>query len=131
MIVTISGNAFDRVLGSRIVRLYLKHMVQSPFPHLPPIPFRSLDDLGPGEGDVVSVNPYMKVAAFRDEEGEIHAVSAACTHLRCVVEFNSADRTWDCPNDGSRYGLDGRVLSGPATEPLAVRQVGHASSAAV
>lgn len=59
-----------------------------------------------------------KVAAFRDEEGAIHAVSAYCRHLGCTVKFNRAERTWDCPCHGSRYTLDGEVLYGPTVRGL-------------
>jgi glycine/D-amino acid oxidase-like deaminating enzyme/nitrite reductase/ring-hydroxylating ferredoxin subunit len=58
------------------------------------------------------------VAAYRDEEGSLHAVSAVCTHLGCVVQWNAGEKSWDCPCHGSRFGIDGAVLNGPAREPL-------------
>lgn len=76
-----------------------------------------IEDLGPGEAGIVKMNGA-RVAAFRDEDGEVHAVSPECTHLGCVVSFNDAERSWDCPCHGSRFGLDGRVLNGPATKDL-------------
>jgi glycine/D-amino acid oxidase-like deaminating enzyme/nitrite reductase/ring-hydroxylating ferredoxin subunit len=76
-----------------------------------------LDDVGPGQGAVVETGGG-KAAVFRDDDGEIHAVSAVCTHLGCQVEFNTAERTWDCPCHGSRYGVDGGVVHGPAVENL-------------
>ena len=78
---------------------------------------RTPADLAPGEGAVVR-RGKRRLAAYRDEEGTLHAVSAVCTHLRCLVSWNSGDRTWDCPCHGSRFGLDGEVLHGPATTPL-------------
>jgi glycine/D-amino acid oxidase-like deaminating enzyme/nitrite reductase/ring-hydroxylating ferredoxin subunit len=57
-------------------------------------------------------------AAYRDREGSVHAVSATCTHLGCLVEFNEVEETWECPCHGSRFTLDGEVLQGPATAPL-------------
>jgi glycine/D-amino acid oxidase-like deaminating enzyme/nitrite reductase/ring-hydroxylating ferredoxin subunit len=78
---------------------------------------RSLDDLSPGEGAVLKLNGE-RVAAFKDEQGTVHAVSAVCTHLRCIVGWNPADRTWDCPCHGSRFALDGAVIHGPATARL-------------
>ncbi|MEA3075582.1 MAG: hypothetical protein QOF60_490 [Actinomycetota bacterium] len=81
----------------------------------------ALDTLGPGEGGVVRTPGGTKVAAFRDEGGIVHAVSPVCTHLGCVVGFNAAERTWDCPCHGSRFTVDGEVIEGPATDDLARR----------
>jgi glycine/D-amino acid oxidase-like deaminating enzyme/nitrite reductase/ring-hydroxylating ferredoxin subunit len=87
-----------------------------------PLPAGSVKDLAPGEGDVVRYHGK-KVAAYRDPAGHVHAVSAKCTHLGCDVEWNGAERSWDCPCHGSRFGTDGSVLSGPATKPLERRDV--------
>ena len=78
---------------------------------------RSLDQLAPGAGGIVKVESD-KVAAFRDDDGVVHAVSPICTHLYCQVRFNAAERSWDCPCHGSRFGTDGAVLEGPAVNPL-------------
>jgi glycine/D-amino acid oxidase-like deaminating enzyme/nitrite reductase/ring-hydroxylating ferredoxin subunit len=76
-----------------------------------------LDDLQTGQGAVVKVEGEA-IAAYRDEKGNVVAVSARCTHMGCVVHFNDAERSWDCPCHGSRFALDGSVLSGPATSDL-------------
>jgi glycine/D-amino acid oxidase-like deaminating enzyme/nitrite reductase/ring-hydroxylating ferredoxin subunit len=55
---------------------------------------------------------------YRDEDGGLHAVSLRCTHLGCLVRFNAAETSWDCPCHGSRFDVDGRVLEGPAVDPL-------------
>ena len=60
-----------------------------------------------------------KVAVHRDASGALHERSAYCTHLGCVVAWNGAERTWDCPCHGSRFGVDGAVVHGPAIAPLA------------
>ncbi len=60
-------------------------------------------------------------AVHRDERGELHAVSAVCTHLACLVSWNPAERSWDCPCHGSRYAADGTVIQGPAVTDLAGR----------
>jgi glycine/D-amino acid oxidase-like deaminating enzyme/nitrite reductase/ring-hydroxylating ferredoxin subunit len=78
---------------------------------------RTVDDLRAGEGGLVD-SGYRTVAAYRDEQGRLHQVSATCTHLGCKVHFNNAERTWDCPCHGSRFDVDGHVLEGPATRPL-------------
>ena len=82
----------------------------------------SLEELEPGEGGIVRVGGD-RVAAFRDDDGTVHAVSPVCTHLHCHVRFNDAERTWDCPCHGSRFGVDGRVIQGPAVEDLEPRDV--------
>ncbi|MFE5491398.1 FAD-dependent oxidoreductase [Streptomyces virginiae] len=74
-------------------------------------------DLRPGEATVVRAGDG-PCAVHRDDQGELHAVSAVCTHLGCVVAFNNAERTWECPCHGSRFGIDGEVLQGPALKPL-------------
>nr|WP_308442760.1 (2Fe-2S)-binding protein [Catellatospora bangladeshensis] len=81
-------------------------------------PDTTLDELAPGRGAIVKVGGR-RCAAYRDETGALHTVSATCTHLGCVVGFNDADRTWECPCHGSRFDVDGAVLQGPALEPLA------------
>ena len=81
----------------------------------------SVDTLQPGEGGIASVDGE-KVAAFRDDDGGLHCVSATCTHLGCLVSFNTAERSWDCPCHGSRFDAEGAVLTGPATEPLKLRE---------
>lgn len=76
-----------------------------------------LDDLPPGTARVGRLG-LRNVAAYRSRDGQLHAVSARCTHLGCTVAFNNAEETWDCPCHGSRFALDGSVLQGPATRPL-------------
>jgi glycine/D-amino acid oxidase-like deaminating enzyme/nitrite reductase/ring-hydroxylating ferredoxin subunit len=78
---------------------------------------RSIDDLAPGEGDIVR-SGQRKVAAYRDSDGGLTAVSTRCTHLGCQVNWNAAERSWDCPCHGSRFAPDGSVLQGPAVRPL-------------
>jgi glycine/D-amino acid oxidase-like deaminating enzyme/nitrite reductase/ring-hydroxylating ferredoxin subunit len=76
-----------------------------------------IDDIAPGEGGVITLGEE-KVAVWKDDRGQAHAVSASCTHKGCVVTWNSADRTWDCPCHGSMFERDGAVIHGPAVEPL-------------
>ncbi|NKE55686.1 FAD-dependent oxidoreductase [Lentzea sp. PSKA42] len=63
-----------------------------------------------------------KTGVYRDDDGQLHAVSLRCTHLGCLVRFNAAERSWDCPCHGSRFDVDGAVLEGPATKPLPKRK---------
>ena len=78
---------------------------------------RQFFDLRPGEGAVVEVEGE-RVAAYLREDGSTYLLSARCTHMGCVVGWNSRDRTWDCPCHGSRYDYAGAVINGPAARPL-------------
>jgi glycine/D-amino acid oxidase-like deaminating enzyme/nitrite reductase/ring-hydroxylating ferredoxin subunit len=76
-----------------------------------------LDAIPPG-GAVVGTVQDRRVAAHRDRAGQLQLVSASCTHLGCIVGWNTAEESWDCPCHGSRFAPDGTVLHGPAIEPL-------------
>ncbi|MFE0332206.1 FAD-dependent oxidoreductase [Streptomyces sp. NPDC003753] len=82
----------------------------------------SVDDVAPGDGAVLRVGGHV-CAVSRDDSGQLHAVSARCTHLGCLVAFNRAEQAWECPCHGSRFDTDGRVLQGPAVRPLEQRDV--------
>lgn len=79
---------------------------------------KSLDVVGRGEGRILNLSGR-KVAASRDEQGKVSLCSPVCTHLQCIVAWNNAEHTWDCPCHGSRFKPTGEVISGPAEEPLA------------
>jgi glycine/D-amino acid oxidase-like deaminating enzyme/nitrite reductase/ring-hydroxylating ferredoxin subunit len=81
-------------------------------------------DLPPGEAGIRDLNGE-KVAAYRDPGGRLHAVSGRCTHLGCLVAWNAAERSWDCPCHGSRYTYDGQVIQGPAVDDLQAKHVGQ------
>jgi glycine/D-amino acid oxidase-like deaminating enzyme/nitrite reductase/ring-hydroxylating ferredoxin subunit len=83
----------------------------------------SFDALKQGEAAILKIEGE-NIAAFRDERGRLHAVSAKCSHMGCLVGWNENDRTWDCGCHGSRFALDGQVLHGPATQPLASKITG-------
>ena len=76
-----------------------------------------VDEVAPGEGAVIR-DGLTKTAVYRDEAGVVHACSAICPHLGCVVAWNGGEKTWDCPCHGSRFDVDGAVLHGPAISPL-------------
>jgi glycine/D-amino acid oxidase-like deaminating enzyme/nitrite reductase/ring-hydroxylating ferredoxin subunit len=76
----------------------------------------------PGEARVVR-DGVGKTGVYRDDDGGLHAVSLRCTHLGCLLRFNAAERSWDCPCHGSRFDVDGAVLEGPATKPLDQRRM--------
>jgi Rieske Fe-S protein len=86
-------------------------------------------DLAPGEGHIRSVGGK-QIAVSRDATGTVHAVSARCTHLGCIVNWNPAEHSWDCPCHGSRFAPDGEVLEGPAVEALEAPDSARAGQAA-
>jgi glycine/D-amino acid oxidase-like deaminating enzyme/nitrite reductase/ring-hydroxylating ferredoxin subunit len=77
----------------------------------------SVLEVAAGQGSIVR-DGNRKLAVYRDEHGELHALSAKCTHLGCVVHWNSAEDSWDCPCHGSRFDVKGEVLHGPASTAL-------------
>ena len=77
--------------------------------------------VAPGEGRVVSEHGR-QVAVSRAQDGTLHAVSARCTHVGCIVDWNPAEGSWDCPCHGSRFAPDGTVLQGPAVRALERRR---------
>ena len=77
----------------------------------------SLRGVKRGEGKIVEIGGK-KIAASRNEQGKTTLVSPVCTHMGCLVGWNAAEQTWDCPCHGSRFTPAGKVLSGPAETPL-------------
>ena len=77
----------------------------------------SVDDVANEEGAVIRKG-LSKIAAYRDRDGVVHSMSAVCRHLGCIVAWNSAEKTWDCPCHGSRYDARGEVINGPANQGL-------------
>jgi glycine/D-amino acid oxidase-like deaminating enzyme/nitrite reductase/ring-hydroxylating ferredoxin subunit len=77
----------------------------------------SADEIKRGEGAIVR-HGLKKVATYRDDAGALHERSAICVHLGCIVDWNSKEKTWDCPCHGSRYDAYGKVFQGPANKNL-------------
>ena len=77
----------------------------------------NMESIAPGTGAVVTVGKK-RIAAYRDEAGQLHQCSAICTHLYCIVNWNTAEKSWDCPCHGSRFDPYGKVMNGPAISPL-------------
>jgi Rieske Fe-S protein len=78
----------------------------------------SVDEIPRGSGALVRQG-LEKLAVYRDDEGQLHACEAKCPHLGCLVHWNSAETTWDCPCHGSRFDRYGKVINGPANRDLA------------
>jgi glycine/D-amino acid oxidase-like deaminating enzyme/nitrite reductase/ring-hydroxylating ferredoxin subunit len=78
----------------------------------------SVQEIPAGSGAILR-DGVSKVAVYRTDDGQVHAMSATCTHLGCVVRWNGAEKSWDCPCHGSRFDAFGKVVNGPATTDLA------------
>lgn len=81
-------------------------------------PFRTTEiALKSGESKIIEKNGE-KCAVYKDEHNKVHSISAVCTHMKCIVGWNNAEKTWDCPCHGSRFTIDGKVIEGPALYDL-------------
>ena len=81
---------------------------------------RTADDILPDSGAVLSEG-LSRIATYRSPDGTLHRLSAVCTHLGCIVQWNGTERSWDCPCHGSRYDRFGTVINGPANSNLEPR----------
>jgi glycine/D-amino acid oxidase-like deaminating enzyme/nitrite reductase/ring-hydroxylating ferredoxin subunit len=79
---------------------------------------QGIDEIRAGTGAIVR-DGASKVAVYRGDDGQVHTMSATCTHLGCIVNWNNVEKTWDCPCHGSRFDALGKVVNGPATRDLA------------
>lgn len=76
-----------------------------------------LSEIKTGEGKIIELEGK-KYGAYADENNQLHLVAAECTHLKCIVNWNNDEKSWDCPCHGSRFTVDGKVLNGPANKDL-------------
>jgi Rieske Fe-S protein len=81
-----------------------------------------VENIKSGEGVIIEKNGE-KIAVCKTEEGTVKAVSAICTHMKCVVKWNNAEQSWDCPCHGSRFDTDGKVIEGPALTDLETKTI--------
>lgn len=77
----------------------------------------SIDEI-PKNGGAVIRRGLSKIAVYRDGRGGAHELSAVCPHLGCIVQWNPAESSWDCPCHGSRFHADGECVNGPANVNL-------------
>lgn len=84
---------------------------------MPAEKINELAGIAHGEGRVVKFEDQ-RIAIYKDDNGNLHAIDPVCTHLKCEVSWNAAENSWDCPCHGARYDVDGKVLTGPADKQL-------------
>lgn len=80
---------------------------------------KELSEIANGEARVINYDGNT-LAIYKDENGKLHTVNSACTHIKCTVAWNSAEKTWDCPCHGSRFNVDGEMFTAPARKDLEV-----------
>ena len=71
------------------------------------------------EGKVIEIEGK-RAGVYRDNQGKLHIVNTTCTHMGCELNWNSAEKSWDCPCHGSRFNYKGEVIEGPAVTPLKI-----------
>ena len=98
-------------INSDVVKHFVKGKLE--------IPVITLKQLPLGAGAHVNWNGQ-QIGAYKDDSGNVHAVDTTCTHLGCSVNWNSSEKSWDCPCHGSRFTIKGEILEGPAMKPLEV-----------
>lgn len=85
--------------------------------YLRPSEVESFNEIPVNEGAVVT-RGLKKVAAYKNANGAVTELSAVCSHLGGIVHWNSVEKSWDCPCHGSRFSVDGQVITGPALTGL-------------
>ena len=82
----------------------------------------SVDQVPKGRGAIVR-SGLKKIAVYREDNGLVRTMSAACVHLGCIVTWNAAEKTWDCPCHGSRFDWSGSPINGPANKNLPAEEI--------
>lgn len=111
----------QRVKFFRSGKTWLKEFVGGLLRYMREYPYDAdvveISTIRQGEGKIVELGNN-KYGVYRDEDDDLHIVSAVCTHLNCIIQWNSDEKSWDCPCHGSRYTYKGKVINGPANKDL-------------
>ncbi len=78
---------------------------------------KELDEIKTGEGKVVKYEGD-SIAVYKDKNNKLHTVSSACTHIKCNIAWNNTELVWECPCHGSRFTMDGEMITAPARKDL-------------
>jgi len=78
---------------------------------------KDADELKPGHRGIIS-SGMKKIAAYRDEQNNLHTCIAVCPHLGAILQWNADEKSFDCPAHGSRFTTEGKIINGPATADL-------------
>jgi Rieske Fe-S protein len=108
-----TGNAADMIITDTILGMDNPWTeIYDPSRSKPVVPLSIREEasgLASGQGDVIEKGEE-KVAAYRDSQGVLHTLNPSCQHMGCLVSWNNAEKTWDCPCHGSRYNAPGEVI---------------------
>ncbi|MEC5167086.1 glycine/D-amino acid oxidase-like deaminating enzyme/nitrite reductase/ring-hydroxylating ferredoxin subunit [Flavobacterium sp. PL11] len=74
---------------------------------------KDVSELKAGQGAII-LTGIKKIAAYRDEQNNVHTCTAICPHLGAILQWNADEKTFDCPAHGSRFTVEGTVINGPA-----------------
>lgn len=74
-------------------------------------------DVKPNEAKVVKIKGE-RIGIYKDQEGKLNLVNTTCPHMGCELNWNQAEKSWDCPCHGSRFTYKGEIIEGPAVKPL-------------
>lgn len=113
--------AADRFTPLKSAKTFIKENKNVAKQYLKNLPHNAeasvFSEIRPGQGRILETEEE-KLAVYRDQEGQVHCLSAVCTHMACIVDWNNAEKSWDCPCHGSRFEVSGKVIEGPALSPL-------------
>lgn len=70
-------------------------------------------DIKNGEAKVIRIDGN-RIGTYKDENGKLHLIDTTCTHMGCELQWNDAEKSWDCPCHGSRFTYTGDIIEGPA-----------------
>jgi len=121
LIDTYQSNRFDPIASLAFISRENSNVFIQYLKDYPLFSSKNYDDIKPGEGKVLEINRE-KCGVSRDKNNQLHIVSAVCTHMKCIVNWNNAEKTWDCPCHGSRFAQDGTVIEGPTKSNLENKQ---------
>lgn len=103
-----TGKVFLKEFGQGLFD-YLKHKSDTKI--------TEFSSLSVNAGKIIKLGDK-QYGVYKDNSNAVHFVQAECTHMKCIIKWNSDEKTWDCPCHGSRFSYEGKVLNGPANTDL-------------
>ena len=114
-----TATRFHALKNFKQVYLNLNQTIQSILINKLKIKPDILENIPSNTGKIIKLN-NINIGIYKDENNIIHKINPYCSHLKCLLTFNSQDKTWDCPCHGSRFDIDGNLLNGPANENIKI-----------